>query len=355
MTASKPKPTINDVARVAGVSLATVDRVLNERAGVRSITIGKVHEAVAQLGYVRDAAAANLARQRSYRLVFIVPDTSNGFVLALQRELAEQSARLIHERTIIECVPVSPFEPTAVIEVLDQLHARGVDGVAVFGPVSPAVNDAVQRVSDQGIAVVALVADLPDSVCDHFVGIDNVAAGRTAAKLLGRFMAGSGRILVITGSHLARDHVERLKGFNEVMSEEFPALKVVTSIEGHDDNDLIQDLLPSVFTNYPDISGIYSAAAGNRGLIRHLQQTDRRNDFMIVAHELTETTRAALRNGVFDAVISQDSGHLVRSATRLLKATADRIPFDKTQERIRIHIYLRENMPAQIPEEETVS
>ena len=76
---------------------------------------------------------------------------------------------------------------------------------------------------------------------------------------------------------------------------------------------------------------------------------------MIVAHELTETTRAALRNGVFDAVISQDSGHLVRSATRLLKATADRIPFDKTQERIRIDIYLRENMPAQILEEETVS
>jgi len=45
---------------------------------------------------------------------------------------------------------------------------------------------------------------------------------------------------------------------------------------------------------------------------------------------------------------SQDSGHLVRSATRVLKATADRIAFDQTQERIRIDIYLRENMPAQM-------
>jgi len=227
-----------------------------------------------------------------------LPDTDNGFVLALQRELAEQSARLKHERTIIECICVSPFDPAAVVEALDRLHTRSIDGVAVFGPASPAVDDAVQRVSDLGIAVVALVANQPESACDHFVGIDNVAAGRTAAKLLGRFMAGNGQILVITGSHLASDHVERVKGFEEVIATEFPALEAV----GHDDSDVVQDLLPSAFTNYPGISGIYSAAAGNRGLIRHLQQTGQHNDIMIVAHELTDNSRAALRDGIFDAV-----------------------------------------------------
>jgi len=88
-----------------------------------------------------------------------------------------------------------------------------------------------------------------------------------------------------------------------VIATEFPALEVVASIEGHDDSDVVEDLLPSAFTNYPDISGIYSAAAGNRGLIRHLQQTGRHNDFMIVAHELTDNSRAALRDGIFDAVL----------------------------------------------------
>ena len=81
------KPTVNDVARVAGVSLATVDRVLNERPGVRSVTIDKVMGAVTQLGYVRDSAAANLARQRFYRLVFILPETQNEFVQALERDI----------------------------------------------------------------------------------------------------------------------------------------------------------------------------------------------------------------------------------------------------------------------------
>ena len=57
------KPTVNDIARVAGVSLATVDRVLNERPGVRAVTIQKVHEAIEELSYVRDTAAANLAEK----------------------------------------------------------------------------------------------------------------------------------------------------------------------------------------------------------------------------------------------------------------------------------------------------
>ncbi|NNE89069.1 MAG: LacI family DNA-binding transcriptional regulator, partial [Silicimonas sp.] len=78
------KPTVNDIARVAGVSLATVDRVLNERPGVRSVTIGKVHAAIAELGYIRDTAAANLARRRVYKLLFILPDSENEFVAALR-------------------------------------------------------------------------------------------------------------------------------------------------------------------------------------------------------------------------------------------------------------------------------
>lgn len=343
---SEKKPTVNDIARVAGVSLATVDRVLNARPGVRSVTIEKVNEAIAELGYVRDTAAVNLARKRLYRLLFILPDTANEFVVALKAAIAEQGAKLHHQRTTLDALSVPPFDPQAIVDALDGLDAARIDGVAVFGPETPSVRDAVRRTRARGIAVVAFVSDLPSSDRDHFVGIDNIAAGRTAAKLMGRFVRGKGRILVITGSRLARDHLERRTGFDAVMSREFPHLEVMASIEGRDDPNLIRQMLPDVFDAYPDIRGIYSSAAGNPGLIRFLDATGPHDDLVVIAHELTAASRAALERGVFDAIISQDTGHLVRSATRLLKATADRVPFDDTQERIRIDIYLRENMPA---------
>lgn len=340
------KPTVNDIARVAGVSLATVDRVLNMRPGVRRVTIEKVNEAISELGYVRDTAAANLARQRLYRLRFILPDTSNEFIVALRGAIAEQSEKLRYERTTLDAMAVPAFDPQAIVDALDDLNDNAIDGVAVFGPETPSVRDAVNRARAKGIAVVALVSDLPSSERDHFVGVDNIAAGRTAASLMGRFVNGPGRILVITGSRLARDHLERRTGFDAVMGDEFPELEVVASIEGRDDPDLILKMLPDVFAAYPDIRGVYSSAAGNPGLIRFLRETGPYDDLVVIAHELTSASRVALQSGLFDAIISQDSGHLVRSAVRLLKATADSSPFDQTQERIRIDIYLKENMPS---------
>ncbi|MEM9551488.1 MAG: LacI family DNA-binding transcriptional regulator [Pseudomonadota bacterium] len=342
------KPTVNDIARVAGVSLATVDRVLNERPGVRSVTIRKVQKAIAALGYVRDTAAANLARKRIYNLLFVLPETQNEFVQALRKQISAQSARLVNERTWLSTASVAPFDPQEMVTILDALDPGEVDGVAVFSPETPSVRDAVKRARDKGIAVVALVSDLPSSERDHFVGIDNIAAGRTAAQLMGRLVRQTGKILVITGSRLARDHLERRQGFDVVMREGFPHLDVVASVEGRDDPELIYAMIPEVFQNYPDICGIYSSAAGNAGLVQCLDEHGMGRDIVVIAHELTPMSRQALRSGVFDAVISQDCGHLVRSAVRLLRATADSVPFNAAQERIRIDIYLRENTPPEM-------
>lgn len=341
----QPKPTVNDIARVAGVSLATVDRVLNARPGVRGATIEKVKGAVEELGYVRDSAAANLARRRFYNLLFVLPNTANEFVAALEAQVALQGTTLLHERVLLSKMRVPPFHPEAIVALLDALEAGKTDGVAVFGPDTPSVRDAVRRARQRGIAVVALVSDLPGSERDRFVGIDNVAAGRTAAQLMGRFLRDEGQVLVITGSRLARDHLERRKGFDEVIRNSFPRLRVTTSVEAHDDSDLIRRILPDVFAANPGLCGIYSSAAGNPGLIDFLSESDRQDDLVVIAHELTESSRAALGSGAFDAIISQDTEHIVRSAIRIMKATADRLPFDDAQERIRIDIYLRENMP----------
>ena len=339
-------PTINDIARVAEVSLATVDRVLNARPGVREATVQKVNQAIADLGYVRDAAAANLARGRVYNFVFILPSNKNEFLLSLETQIEQLNAGLRHERTRLSFVHVAAFDPVALAVAIDAIDVTRVDGVAIFGPETPSVRDSVAHLKKNGVTVVSLVADIPSSERDHYIGVDNVAAGRTAAQLLGRFLGTRrGEVLVLTGSMLARDHLERRLGFDEVMGRDFPHLRVLASLEGRDDPGLIERLLPDVLSDNSDIIGIYSSAAGNEGLLRFLATEPALENPVVVAHELTPLSRNALSCGLFDAVISQDSGHLVRSAVRIMRANSDRMPINMAQERIRIDVYLKENMP----------
>ena len=338
-------PTINDIARVAEVSLATVDRVLNARPGVREVTVRKVNAAIAELGYVRDTAAANLARGRVYNFTFILPETQNEFISLLETQIEMLGRGLRQDRTKLSFVRVAAFDPMALARAIDAIDPTQVNGVAIFGPETPSVRDSVAHLKAHGVTVVSLVSDLPSSERDNYVGVDNIAAGRTAAQLLGRFVGQkTGQILVLTGSMLARDHLERRLGFDEVMAKDFAHLEVLASLEGRDDPDLIQRLLPDAFAENPGIIGIYSSAAGNDGLLRFFDSHDQTHRPVVVAHELTDLSRRALASGHFDAVISQDAGHLVRSAVRIMRANSDRAPINLAQERIRIDIYLKENM-----------
>ena len=75
---------LQDVARSAGVSLATVDRVVNRRSGVREKTIRRVEEAMDQLGYRLDPMARRLARNQNFRFLFILPTGTNSFMMQLR-------------------------------------------------------------------------------------------------------------------------------------------------------------------------------------------------------------------------------------------------------------------------------
>jgi hypothetical protein len=154
---------VHDIAKEAGVSLATVDRVLNARPGVREKTITKVQEAVARLGYVRDTYAANLARQRQYRFVFILPDGPSQFAQSLKGAIHEAYASQIADRTVIKVIRVPITDPHAIVRALQAASADGTDGIALMVPETPQVRDAISRLKDAGVAVVTLVSDLPNS------------------------------------------------------------------------------------------------------------------------------------------------------------------------------------------------
>lgn len=339
------RPTVNDIAREAGVSLATVDRVLNARPGVRARTIDAVNDAIARLGYVRDVAAANLARQRLYRFVFALPEVQSQFLVALREAIGEAGRGLMAERSEVRILTYPLRDPHALVEAFRALGDLPLDGVAIMATETPEVRDLIGRLHQRGVAVVALVTDQPQAPRDHFVGIDNIAAGRTAAVLMGRFLGQRrGKIAVVVSSMLARDMAERRLGFDALLAERFPGLEPLASVEGHDDADLTEQVTAACLRGNPDIVGVYAAAAGTRGVTAALHGAGLSQAPVVIAHELTPHTRTALESGAIDAVIAQDPGHIARSALRVLRAKADELPILSAQERIRIEIVLRENL-----------
>ena len=344
------KPTTRDVARAAGVSLATVDRVLNARPGVRQKTIDKVNKAIKDIDFVRDMSAANLARRKEYRLAFILPDRDDQFIYMIRDAIEEADKTLLRERTRVSILSVPANDPYAIIHAMENLSQDNVDGVAIMAPETPQVRDAIMRLKSIGIPVVAFISNQPNADCDHFVGINNIAAGRTAATLIGRFLGTrKGTVLVVSETMQSRDSLERRLGFDSTLSAGWPSLLASPSLEAHNDISRTQNAIASAMTENKQILAVYLMSSDMQEGIDALKNAGITDDIIVIAHELTAHTRESLKDGLLDAVITQDVGHLVRSALRVLKARVDGLPVVASQERIRIEIIMRENMPESIP------
>ena len=341
------RPTVHDIAREAGVSLATVDRVLNARPRVREQSVKRVQEAVEKLGYVRDVSAANLAKRREYQFAFVIPDNKSQFVSTIRDSLADLSKVQGSDRIRIKTILAPTDDPNATAHILLGLIDAQFHGVAIMCPETPQVRDAVTRLKQAGVAVVTMISDLPSSARDHFVGVNNVAAGRTAGALMGRFLAEkSGKVLVISGSLASRDSIERRFGFDSMMAERFSALTVLPTVESRNDSHRLIAIVRQVLTSHKDIIGIYALGSGNAAILDVLRATDTIHKATVIMHELTPVTRAALEAEEVDVVIMQNVGHIIRSSLRVLRAHIDKTEIIESQETIRIEIVMRENLIA---------
>src|SRR5271166_7056537 len=335
--------TLKDIAREAGVSVATLDRVLHGRAGVREDTARRVREAIARYGFRPSAAGAELARRKASKLAFVMPIGSNVFMQAILDNVGEMSGWLAARRASVETILADVFNPVALANTLESLAGR-YDGIALVALDHQSVRAAIDDLVQGGTHVVTLVSDVPGSRRRHYVGIDNVAAGRTAGSLMGRFLGTrAGKVGVIAGSQSLRDHAERIFGFNQVMSLEYPHLAVLSPVEGGDQDDVNENLMARLLSDHPDLIGVYNVGAGAQGVAKAIVDAGREASVVFIADDLIPVTRRALLRGVMDAVIVQDPGHEARSAIRVLMSLARNEPILAEQEKIRVEIVMRDN------------
>ena len=328
MTARKRARAL-DIALKAGVSTSTVDRVLNERGRVSAKTVDLVMEAQSAL-----ENDSGLSPASAKRVEVILPENAGNSTRYLAAFLQIKGKE---KGASVRVNWVSKMNPGALSEALLETSGRGVDGIAFQALDHPLVHEAVNKLHSDGVALTTIVSDLTGHDEIGYVGIDNRAAGRTAALLMGNYCKGT--VAVVWSGQLSRAHEERESGFRALMRAEFPEICITDVSGGNDEPKENFRIIKKLLENDPSISGIYGVGAGPSAIVEAVAATQQAKRVRVVAHNLTHITRSHLLASEIDVVIHQDMQEIAKCAIdKLLGST----PLGR--QTVATHIITRENV-----------
>jgi LacI family transcriptional regulator len=343
------RATIADLAQAAGVSISTVDRVLNGRDPVRQVTADRVLEAAERIGF-RGVAAIR------HRVANTRPLARLGFLLQLRsqqeyRMWGELLAEATRTSTIVHGRPVVRFlEDLSPENVVDNLMAisREVDAVALVAADHPRINHAVDMLAGSGVPVFTLVSGLAARGVAGHVGIDDLKKGRTAAWFIHRLARELTQVAVLMGSgrYVSQDLAEA--GFRSYLREHAPAARMIQTDATFEEDDKAFAITTKLLNEVRDLGGIYVAGGGIGGVCAAVRQFGEfdcsRPRPIVIVNELTDETRAALAEGVIDVVLSHPAQQMARMAADVMARASTMAPTAQAQHILPFEIFTAENI-----------
>lgn len=332
------KVTFSEIAQEAGVSVTTVDRVLNNRDGVRART----REAVLRVARHRGWFGPPEYEEKLLKMDFVLPSGSNSFMALLHQYLLEEARNYGGIQPLVHLI--DGLDPDQMALRLTSLIGK-TDAVGFVTLDHPSVRAAVEGLVDSGIPVASLVSDLPSLPKTGYIGVDNRSAGRLAGLLIGRFLHPdkSHDVIIVVGSLSYRGHEEREMGFRSILGQDFRHLTISGVVEVNDDRDRAYDVMRDILRKGRP-SAVYNVGSGNQGIAQALKEAGVDRDVVFVAHDLTGATKRMLLEGTLDAVIDQNPRVEAREVVKLL-ASAVR-GSTEPQYLPRLQVIFSENIPA---------
>jgi LacI family transcriptional regulator len=312
------RPTIADLALAAGVSVATVDRVLNRRLPVRGDTAQRVVQAAESIGY----HATGLLRRRltevpARRFGFLLQKKQDAFYQGFGAELARvtKTASYIQGKAIVEYS--EELVPSTIARKLGEMAER-CDAIAVVAVDHPLVNAAIEDLVARGKPVITLLSDVTTSARVSYLAVDARKAGRTAAWTISRMAMKPGKVGILVGSHRYLSQEMAEISFRSYMREHAPELQLLEPIINLDDDRIAYEAVVDLVSSNADLVGIYAAGGGQDGFIRALRDEKIGSRIVAVCNELTPMTKIALIDEVVSMALGTPVAQIAKRTVELM-------------------------------------
>ncbi len=310
------KITIRKIAEQAKVSRGTVDKVLHHRPGVSESVRLRVQAVIDQNQYQpRKYEKRECTKEEKRFIAVILPRLDNAFFANIQKGMADACEQQPESILRLEYFYCDRAEE--ILAIFDYLEERGVDGIILRGIQSQELYEKINAFMRNQIPVIFVDADVPHAQRLCLIGEDSNTSGRVAASLLAKSIDGEGQVAVISGMPDITAHRERLRGFQDVIQERFPAIQTVEVIYSRDQSVITYEKTVALLQKYPKLRGIFSTA-GCTGDIGQALLDQKQTHIKIVGYNFTPDIAALIRRGIVDFAIGLTPYRQGESAVRIM-------------------------------------
>jgi LacI family transcriptional regulator len=316
MTALK-KVSVKDIARLAQVSIATVDRALNGRKEINPSTRKRILRIARELGYKPNLAARLLkVGSPSLSIGVCTPDVSDFFWRQVLVGILEEARRFESLGVSIVSRLVRRFG-TGEVEQVRELLDSNVHAI-ILAPGDPrGLAPLIEEAAKRRIAVLCVTTDAPASARSTVISVDPELNGNCAAELMARFAPPNSRVAIMTGMLHVEDHRRKVKGFSEKFPIFCPGGKVIEVIEHHDDDEEAFPKSAALLDRFPSLDGIYMSTGLCLSTCRVVDAAGLSGKVRVIATDLDPKMAPYFQNGTIFASMYQRPRAQGRTAVHL--------------------------------------
>lgn len=299
--------TIREIARRAGVSRGTVDRVLHNRNGVNEETAMRIRAIAKELGFTPNLAGKALAtRKQPLRIGCLLPSLGNPFFLDVIEGFKQAERDLSDFGVSVDILEVKSFEPSEHLWAIGELERKAYDALCLTTIDVEPVNEAITRLLSQGTTVVTVNTDISSADRLFYIGPDYYHQGTIAAGLLSLVGTAEQHMLVVTGSFNIKGHNERIQGFLKGLESLGISYRILGMVESLDDDNISYQRTMEKLSGETSINCVYLAAAGVLGACNAVRDAGRQKKIRILSYDDIPSTRELVREGIITFTLCQE-------------------------------------------------